>query len=310
VTWICLATREKDAETFLQLMKVHPRLSKIPAKSCTLAEVKKHIREKFAIVVTISEQWPKGIDGNGAFVWLPTQKTWQRESADFVVSWKEFQGSPEAYLDGIEHIARLKVRAELAPANSEPKLQRLEARLHDLEQANERLRQLSVTDDLTLVYNHRYFRQALEDETERSRRYRTHFSLFLIDVDHFKKFNDEYGHLIGDKVLVTIAQVLQESVRRVDSVCRYGGEEFAIILPMTLKKFAMDLAERVRQRIFNCHETYKLPVGRLSVSIGVATFPDDAETSEKLVAAADRALYQAKDSGRNCVASAPEMIPS
>ncbi|HET6370846.1 MAG TPA: diguanylate cyclase, partial [Nitrospiria bacterium] len=161
---------------------------------------------------------------------------------------------------------------------------------------------MAITDSLTGLYNHREFQRKLEEEVERSRRYHHEFSLLLMDIDHFKLFNDTYGHQVGDAVLKIIGHLIQEEVRIINVPARYGGEEFAIILPETSSSNARLVAERVRRKILS--HRFVVVENRetmISVSIGVSTYPADGETRERLIHAADQALYAAKEGGRNCV---------
>lgn len=169
---------------------------------------------------------------------------------------------------------------------------------------NRRLFDLSIRDDLTDVYNRRYFYEKLEEEIKRSERYETVLSLIMLDIDYFKHYNDTHGHQAGDSVLREVALLLRNNVREQDLVARYGGEEFSIILPETGKQVAGKLAERIRgclsAQTFHFKET--LQSGKLTISLGVATFPEDAKSLNDLVETADRALYKAKEKGRNRVA--------
>jgi len=176
-------------------------------------------------------------------------------------------------------------------------------RTHELAEANARLAQLAVTDGLTGLYNHRHFHERLSLEAERSLRNGLPLSLLMIDVDHFKHYNDEHGHPAGDEVLRQVARIMTDGRRANDFCARYGGEEFAIVLVDTPKLVAAKLAERLRERVaaHPFEHAEKQPGGCLSISIGVATFPDDASDAEGLVRASDAALYAAKHGGRNCV---------
>ncbi len=160
----------------------------------------------------------------------------------------------------------------------------------------------AVTDSLTGLHNRRYFDSALDIETRRSLRYGLGLSLLLLDLDLFKSINDLHGHRFGDLVLAKVGELLQKAVRDSDVACRFGGEEFAIILPETSRLGAFSLAERVRRRVHGAFvEPFEgLPL-ELSVSGGVATFPVDGEDADSLVECADRAMYLAKKSGRNCI---------
>ena len=157
------------------------------------------------------------------------------------------------------------------------------------------------TDGLTGLYNHTEFQHILEHEVQRARRYEKEFSLIMLDIDFFKKFNDTYGHQAGDDILKTVGQKIKSQVRGVDVPARYGGEEFCVILPETPLQYGIQVAERLRRAISDS----VFEVGgynvRVTVSIGVASFPLHAETAADLVKKADQALYFAKDSGRNRV---------
>ncbi len=186
---------------------------------------------------------------------------------------------------------------------------KIHERTHELAEANTRLAQLAVTDGLTGLYNHRHFHERLTLEVERSQRSGLPLSLLMLDVDHFKQFNDTFGHPAGDEVLRQLARVLADTRRANDVVARYGGEEFAVILVDTPKFTAAKVAERVRERI-NTHDFSEAAprAGKVSASIGVATFPDDGADAETLVRSADQALYAAKRAGRNRVVLASEAL--
>lgn len=165
---------------------------------------------------------------------------------------------------------------------------------------NAQLYDLAVTDGLTKLYLHRYFQIKLQSEIRRSERYGHKTSMILTDIDHFKKFNDTYGHQIGDFVLVETARVCKKAIRDIDVACRYGGEEFTFILPETDIQGAMAAAERLRTAIEQ-HE-FKDPKGqtyKVTISLGVATYPDHAKDRLLLIKAADKAVYVSKESGRN-----------
>jgi diguanylate cyclase (GGDEF)-like protein len=179
---------------------------------------------------------------------------------------------------------------------------RVTERTEELNAAMARLQELSVTDGLTGIANRRHFDSALRAEWSRAERAGSTLSLALIDVDHFKKFNDCYGHLQGDDCLRSVAQVLAQSVSRPgELVARYGGEEFALILPNTNGSDAVRLAERMRAAIIACNiEHADSALGYLTISIGVASLTPHANAlPETLTHAADEALYMAKNGGRN-----------
>ena len=164
-------------------------------------------------------------------------------------------------------------------------------------------KELSRTDGLTQLYNHKFFHQLLSTEVSRAQRYGGEVSLVMVDVDYFKKYNDANGHPMGDAALQKVAWVLSETSRDVDSVARYGGEEFAVILPETPKEGGVELAERLRAKIEQAdfEKVEVMPNGKFTISLGVACFPTDAATKSELIEYADQALYLAKTSGRNCV---------
>lgn len=182
----------------------------------------------------------------------------------------------------------------------------------DVATARERLERLAVRDELTGLYNYRYLQSRLTEEFKRAERYREPLSCAMLDIDHFKSFNDRYGHDVGDRVLQTVAHRLVEAVREVDVLARYGGEEFLLVLPSTHLAGALTVADRVwrtiGQRPFEIGEGRAEPI---TVSIGVALYPSRGVTSrDALLKAADRALYRAKDDGRNriCVFQDPAYI--
>lgn len=177
----------------------------------------------------------------------------------------------------------------------------LEQKVKELEKTKAKLRQLAVTDGLTGLNNYRFFRRQLQLEVSRSKRFKFPFSLLMMDIDHFKLYNDSFGHLNGDKVLKRFARLLYENVRQVDFPARYGGEEFVLILPGTEKISAKVVAEKIRRLVEQSRFPFaeKLPSGRVTISVGVASFPQDTQDEEELIRLSDEALYKAKSEGRN-----------
>jgi diguanylate cyclase (GGDEF)-like protein len=179
----------------------------------------------------------------------------------------------------------------------------LEDRNHELLRANEVLEQLSITDGLTHLHNHRHFHDQFAREVKRADRSGHPLCLLLIDIDDFKALNDRYGHAAGDAVLAAAAQIVNAQVRESDYVARYGGEEFALLLPQTELDGAVPLAEKIRVAL--AEREFTLPDGEssvhLTVSIGVARH---SVTADETFDAADRALYEAKGAGKDCVVAA------
>lgn len=162
---------------------------------------------------------------------------------------------------------------------------------------------LATTDGLTELYNHRYFQEQMISQVENCKRYNSNFSLILIDIDFFKKFNDTYGHQSGDAVLIQVAKRLKKNVRATDCVCRYGGEEITIILPNADRDEAIITAQKLCQVI--SEKPCKLANNQestVTISLGVSTFPQDGESSSEIIKKADERLYFAKENGRNQVA--------
>lgn len=175
----------------------------------------------------------------------------------------------------------------------------------ELERANARLSTLATIDGLTGLKNHRAFQEQLEIEFRRARRYQLPLSLLMLDVDHFKLYNDTYGHLAGDEVLQHVARLLTLVARQTDFVCRYGGEEFAVILPNTPADGALALAERYRTTIAS--ENWSLRP--ITISIGAASLTPEIQCRAELIEKADRALYHSKQNGRNRVTHIREVEP-
>jgi len=169
-------------------------------------------------------------------------------------------------------------------------------------------KQLAITDGLTEVYNRHYFNQTLPRELDRAKRYKIPLSFLMVDIDYFKKFNDRQGHLAGDWALKRVSQVIVGSVRIPDMVFRYGGEEFAVVLPETNKSNAIAVAERMRENVSLTQflDSKIMPTQHLTISIGVCTFPVDAQNFQGVIENADKHLYSAKRLGRDRICFSSE----
>jgi diguanylate cyclase (GGDEF)-like protein len=167
----------------------------------------------------------------------------------------------------------------------------------------ERVKQLAYIDGLTGIFNRRFFEMRINEEIERARRFEVGMSVIMIDIDQFKRLNDEFGHLLGDEVLRQVSSLFHQQLRKIDVVCRYGGEEFAILLSQTDPQYSLGIAEKLRRVV----ETWQFPgVPRpVTISAGVATFPGHGQARDELMKAADAGLYAAKQAGRNRVVMGP-----
>jgi len=171
-----------------------------------------------------------------------------------------------------------------------------------------RMETMATTDGLTGLTNHRTFQDRFRDMLERARRHGHKAALMLCDVDHFKKVNDTYGHPVGDEVLRRVARVLQDVARKIDITARYGGEEFVVVLENLGLEQARQVGERMRQEVGKLSIESEKGAFSVTMSVGVAAFPDDAGEAAHLIERADHALYHAKDSGRNRVMTYPELV--
>jgi two-component system, cell cycle response regulator len=191
------------------------------------------------------------------------------------------------------------------PIRLEELLLRLKRVLRERELTQERtkmleqLKELSITDDLTKLYNSRYFYQQLQNEIKKFYRYHRPLSLLLIDIDHFKYYNDTYGHLEGDNILYKISGLLSSCLRAMDTAYRYGGEEFTVILPETSCDAALIVAERILRTVRTAFFDENFGT-KITVSIGVSEYAD-GESMNDFIKRTDKALYLAKGKGRNCI---------
>ena len=194
----------------------------------------------------------------------------------------------------IERVRTKKHQRELERANRE------------LVSANSRLAELAAHDALTGLYNRRHFYEVLRTEFQRSRRHHRPLAVLMVDIDHFKEINDDYGHLEGDRVLTEMGGVLEGVLRQSDVVARYGGDEFAVILTETDERSAGMVAEKLRDRVSEWRFAGGDVRGGLTVSIGVAGLDQTLMSEDGLMRLTDGALYRAKAGGRNRVECAPE----
>jgi diguanylate cyclase (GGDEF)-like protein/PAS domain S-box-containing protein len=183
--------------------------------------------------------------------------------------------------------------------------------LEELKTLNQKLEALSITDELTRLANFRSFKTKLAEEHMRARRYGGKYSLVFCDLDHFKHYNDTNGHPAGDALLRTLGEIISKSTRAgIDFAARYGGEEFVIICPETSTKDASNLANRLRKNIeeFPFPNREKQPLGKVSISVGIATFPENGASEQEITQKADEAVYYSKHHGRNRITTVNEMV--
>jgi diguanylate cyclase (GGDEF)-like protein/PAS domain S-box-containing protein len=200
------------------------------------------------------------------------------------------------YLEGNEKVIQCNIRDITERKQAEDALIRSEANL----------REQSVRDPLTNLYNRRYMEETLERELLRCSRKQLPLSILMLDIDYFKRFNDTYGHLAGDEILCEVGMLLLEHVRREDVPCRYGGDEFVVVLPDAPPDVARTRAELVRDYVQYIHiQNNELELVSVTISLGVANFPTNGRTRTEILRAADEALYRAKQEGRNRVVVAP-----
>lgn len=214
---------------------------------------------------------------------------------------------PFESLDLISAVAsRAAEKARLVTQNR-ALVEQLKKANEELQEANVILQEMAVKDGLTSLYNHRYFQEALSLELARSKRYAKHCSVIFIDVDNFKMYNDTHGHPEGDRLLKTLAGIMMTHLRSSDLAARYGGEEFVLLLPETSKDAAVKIAEGLRGKVEN--EPFpgreRQPLGCVTISVGVASYPDDGPDAPAVLAYADQLLYKAKHGGKNQVLGYP-----
>lgn len=186
----------------------------------------------------------------------------------------------------------------------------LERTNRELLSVNSRLAELAAHDALTGLYNRRHFYEVLRTEFQRSRRHHRPLTVLMVDIDHFKRVNDQHGHLQGDRVLSQVGQLLSDELRQTDVVARYGGDEFALILPETDERSATIVAEKLRGTVEHRRFVNGGVCNELTISVGVAGLDQTLMSEDALMRLTDAALYRAKDAGRNRVECAPEGVAS
>ncbi len=209
----------------------------------------------------------------------------------------------ELLVEANEELGRMNRSYEQIVLQLRKEKERAEILARELQEANERLRDLAFKDGLTGLYNHRYFQELMDREVHRSTRYNRPLSLIMIDIDHFKQINDAFGHQRGDHVLKQIGKIIRNTIRASDIASRYGGEEFAVVLPETELRGAAVLAERIRKNIESCPFDLNGTKTKVTVSLGVTTYVPGKKIIQKgkIIDTADRALYKSKEKGRNRV---------
>jgi len=258
------------------------------------------ILEEYPVEVVICDIVMPGMDG---FEFLREMKS-QDDYRDIPVVLLTGQESVEKKIKGLDMGASDYLLKPFDPGEliARVKVQLKVKRLQDeLKVAKQRYKELSLTDYLTQIFNRRHFMELFDLEFSRSMRYGHPLSLVIFDLDDFKHINDNFGHLQGDKVLRQLSDLVKSEIRSYDVFARYGGEEFVLMLPQTPVEGAFPVAEKIREKL----EKFKfegLGRGEVTISIGVSTYPhDDIQDSKDLISAADTALYEAKENGKNQV---------
>ncbi len=245
----------------------------------------------------------RGLDPGTQVVIMTSNASLESATAALRSGAYDYLTKPFEDLDAISSVIdRAAEKVELIRQN-ETMVDHLKKSTHALEHLNTQLKDLAIRDALTGLFNRRYFLEALDMEFSRSQRHSRVFSLLFIDLDHFKHYNDTFGHPAGDDLLKGLAELITKDSRDTTVVARFGGEEFILLVPETPKDGARIFAERLRKCIEEhpFHGRESQPSGQVTLSIGVSTYPVDGSDSETLISRADQAMYQAKESGRNQV---------
>jgi diguanylate cyclase (GGDEF)-like protein len=243
---------------------------------------------------------------NRAEIFRYITKPWDNDELATVVhqAYEHHHLKKENYnlIQTLEDRNRILSEKELALTKLNQDLESLvEQRTVELRLANEKLSELAMTDPLTKILNRRGFFLKFNEEIERSSRYKHAISIAMVDVDHFKSFNDMEGHVFGDEALKKVASILISKLRKTDVLARYGGEEFVLMMPETNIQSAAEICERLRASVEATTFQGQNGAAYLTISIGIAAYPGQGETTQELIKAADGALYQAKEFGRNRV---------
>lgn len=180
---------------------------------------------------------------------------------------------------------------------------RVDEKTKSLEEANEKLNYLATTDFLTKIYNRRFFDEVMKSEIEKAQRYNSDLSFIMFDIDYFKNINDTFGHKVGDEVLIFLAKLIKDNIRKIDIFSRIGGEEFAIILPSTNLEKTKELAIKLKNLVQNHALIIDNQEIKITISIGLSTFNETTQTYDEIFKIADKNLYKAKNSGRNIIVS-------
>jgi len=272
----------RDASTIhsLILPEYIPKLAQLETKSKQdLQKFEMEIRQKHAI--------------SGEVRWMLLRSTPHRRS----------DGSTVWY--GIQmDVNERKINEQLLELANE----QLRAQVEKIENLRAELREQSLRDPLTGLYNRRYLAETITREVARAKRENDHLSIIISDIDLFKTINDTYGHKAGDTFLVSVANLLKNNARSSDVVCRYGGEEFLLVIPGATMEDAYKRADEIRQKCMELIAEFEGKRFSLSMSFGVATYPTHGEDAEEIIIKADKALYHSKRIGRNCVTSWNNLI--
>jgi diguanylate cyclase (GGDEF)-like protein len=245
----------------------------------------------------------KGIEPDTVFVVMTSHASLETATTALRAGAYDYLTKPFEDLDMISAVVGRAIEKIRLGAENKRLLEDLKKKTEELEVLNASLREMANRDGLTGLFNHRYFRETLDREVARAQRFKRSFALVLMDIDHFKIYNDTHGHLAGDDALRTVAEILLAQCRASSIVARYGGEEFVILIPEASKQDAFTFAERLREAV----RVAPFPGGKpgekasLTLSLGVSAWGVDGTDPSTLIASADMAMYRAKEAGRDRV---------